>query len=132
MNQYKYIKTFKLLLPYLWPEKRKDLKTRVSFAVIALVLAKIASVTTPLLLGRAVNSLTELSTGINLYMLVPVALIVSYGVARIIAFTFVEIRDALFSKVSQHSIRQISLTMFKHLHNLSLQFHLRDELLLRA
>jgi ABC-type transport system involved in Fe-S cluster assembly fused permease/ATPase subunit len=78
-------------------------------------------------LGRSVNSLTELSTGINLYMLVPVALIVGYGVARIIAFTFVEIRDALFSKVSQHSIRQISLTMFKHLHNLSLQFHLNRQ-----
>ena len=127
MEDKKYIKTFKLLLPYLWPNERNDLKIRVSFAVVALVLAKIASVTTPLFLGRAVNSLTELSAGINLYMLVPVALIVGYGVARIIAFTFVEIRDALFSKVSQHSIRQISLNMFKHLHNLSLQFHLNRQ-----
>ena len=124
MKNKKYIKTFKLLLPYLWPEKRKDLKTRVSFAVIALVLAKIASVSTPLVLGGAVNSLTELSSGINLFMLVPIALIVGYGVTTIIAFTFVQIRDALFSKVSQHSIRQISLNMFKHLHALSLQFHL--------
>jgi len=120
----KYIKTFKLLLPYLWPKKRKDLRTRVSFAVIALVLAKIASVSTPLVLGGAVNSLTELSSGINLFMLVPIALIVGYGVTTIIAFTFVQVRDALFSKVSQHSIRQISLNMFKHLHALSLQFHL--------
>jgi ABC-type transport system involved in Fe-S cluster assembly fused permease/ATPase subunit len=127
MEQGKYIKTFKLLLPYLWPKKRRDLKTRVSFAVIALVLAKIASVTTPLVLGASVNSLTELSSGINLFMLVPVALIVGYGIARIITFTFVEVRDALFSKVSQHSIRQISLNMFKHLHNLSLQFHLNRQ-----
>ena len=127
MKDKKYTKPFKLLLPYLWPKERSDLKIRVSFAVVALVLAKIASVTTPLFLGRAVNSLTELSAGINMYMLNPVALIVSYGVARIIAFTFVEIRDALFSKVSQHSIRQISLTMFKHLHNLSLQFHLNRQ-----
>jgi len=127
MNNKKYIKTFKLLLPYLWPKKRNDLKTRVSFAVIALVLAKIASVSTPLVLGGAVNSLTELSAGINLFMLVPVALIVAYGVARIIAFTFVAVRDALFSKVSQHSIRQISLNMFKHLHNLSLEFHLNRQ-----
>jgi ABC-type transport system involved in Fe-S cluster assembly fused permease/ATPase subunit len=124
MNQSRYIKTFKLLLPFLWPKKRKDLKTRVSFAVIALILAKIASVSTPLVLGSAVNSLTELRSGINLFMLVPVALVVGYGVTKVIAFTFVEIRDALFSKVSQHSIRQISLTMFQHLHNLSLQFHL--------
>ena len=57
-------------------------------------------------------------------MLVPIALIVGYGVTTIIAFTFVQVRDALFSKVSQHSIRQISLNMFKHLHALSLQFHL--------
>jgi len=120
----KYIKTFKLLIPYLWPKKRKDLRTRVSFAVVALVLAKIASVSTPLVLGGAVNSLTELSSGVNLFMLVPIALIVGYGVTTIIAFTFVQVRDALFSKVSQHSIRQISLNMFKHLHALSLQFHL--------
>jgi len=123
----KYIKTFKLLLPYLWPKKRKDLRIRVSFAVVSLVLAKIASVSTPLVLGSAVNSLTELSSGINLFMLVPIALVVGYGVTRVIAFTFVEIRDALFSKVSQHSIRQISLTMFQHLHNLSLQFHLNRQ-----
>ena len=127
MKQGKYIKTFKLLLPYLWPKKRADLKTRVSFAVIALVLAKIANVTTPLILGASVNSLTELSSGINLFMLVPVVLIIGYGIARIITFAFVEIRDALFSKVSQHSIRQISLNIFKHVHSLSLQFHLNRQ-----
>ena len=127
MKKNSYIKTFKLLLPYLWPENRRDLKTRVSFAIVALVLAKIASVSTPLVLGGAVNSLTELSSGINLFMLVPIALIVGYGVATIIAFTFVQVRDALFSKVSQHSIRQISLNMFKHLHALSLQFHLNRQ-----
>jgi ATP-binding cassette, subfamily B, heavy metal transporter len=127
MKQEKYFKTFKLLLPYLWPEKRKDLKVRVSFAVVALVFAKIASVSTPLILGSAVNSLTELSSGINLLMLAPIALIIAYGAAKIISFTFVAVRDALFSKVSQHSIRQISLNMFKHLHNLSLQFHLNRQ-----
>ena len=127
MKKGKYIKTFKLLFPYLWPKKRKDLRIRVSFAVVALVLAKIASVSTPLVLGGAVNSLTELSSGINLLMLAPIALIIAYGAARIISFTFVAVRDALFSKVSQHSIRQISLNMFKHLHNLSLQFHLNRQ-----
>ena len=91
MKQKKYFKTFKLLLPYLWPEKRKDLKVRVSFAIVALVFAKIASVSTPLVLGGAVNSLTELSSGINLFILVPIALVVGLGVTRVIAFTFVEI-----------------------------------------
>ena len=79
-----------------------------------------------MVLGSAVNSLTELSSGINLFMLIPIALVIGYGLTKI-AFTFVEIRDALFSKVSQHSIRQISLTMFQHLHNLSLQFHLNRQ-----
>jgi len=123
----KYIRTFKLLFPYLWPEKRNDLKIRVSFAIVALLLAKIASVLTPLVLGKAVDSLTELSSGINLIMLIPIALITSYGLARIISFTFVAIRDALFSKVSQNAIRKISLNMFKHLHYLSLQFHLNRQ-----
>ena len=127
MQKTKYFKTFKLLIPYLWPDKRKDLKLRVSFAVVALVLAKIASVCTPLVLGASVNSLTEVSSGINLFMLVPIALIVGYGATQIISFAFVQVRDALFSKVSQHSIRQVSLTMFKHLHNLSLQFHLNRQ-----
>ena len=127
MQQRKYIKTFQLLLPFLWPSNRKDLRIRVSFAVIALILAKIASVSTPLVLGVSVNSLTELSSGINLFMLVPIALIIGYGFVKIIALAFVEIRDALFSKVSQHSTRQISLTIFKHLHNLSLQFHLNRQ-----
>ena len=127
MEQAKYTKTFKLLLPYLWPNERRDLRLRVSFAVVALVLAKIASVATPIVLGASVNSLTELSSGINLFMLVPVALIIGYGISRIIAFTFSEVRDALFSKVSQNSIREISLNMFKHLHNLSLEFHLNRQ-----
>ena len=127
MQNTKYFKTFKLLIPYLWPDKRKDLKLRVSFAIVALILAKIASVSTPLVLGASVNSLTELSSGINLFMLVPIALIVGYGATQIISFAFVQVRDALFSKVSQHSIRQVSLTMFKHLHNLSLQFHLNRQ-----
>ncbi|WP_440679071.1 ABCB family ABC transporter ATP-binding protein/permease [Candidatus Pelagibacter sp. HIMB1517] len=127
MQNTKYFKTFKLLIPYLWPDKRKDLKLRVSFAIIALILAKIASVSTPLVLGASVNSLTELSSGINLFMLVPIALIVGYGATQIISFAFVQVRDGLFSKVSQHSIRQVSLTMFKHLHNLSLQFHLNRQ-----
>ena len=127
MQNKKYTKNFKLLFPYLWPEKRNDLKVRVSFAIVALLLAKIASVLTPLVLGKAVDSLTELSSGINLFMLIPIALISSYGLARIISFTFVAIRDALFSKVSQNAIRKISLNMFKHLHYLSLQFHLNRQ-----
>ena len=117
-------KTSKLLFPFLWPVTRKDLKFRVLLALFSMVLAKIASVYTPLILGNAVDSLTDLSSGINLLIYVPVALIISYGVVRIASFAFGEIRDALFSKVSQNAIRSVSLKIFKHLHFLSLDFHL--------
>jgi len=128
MNKQKtYLKTFKLLFPFLWPNKRSDLRKRVSLALICLILAKVASVYTPLILGRSVDSLTELSSGINLLMLIPIALIISYGVARIASLTFEGMRDALFSKVSQHAIREVTLTIFKHLHSLSLQFHLNRQ-----
>jgi ATP-binding cassette subfamily B protein len=128
MNKQKtYLKTFKLLFPFLWPNKRGDLRRRVSLALICLILAKVASVYTPLILGRSVDSLTELSSGVNLLMLIPIALIISYGVVRITSLTFEGIRDALFSKVSQHAIREVSLTIFKHLHSLSLQFHLNRQ-----
>ena len=128
MNKQKiYLKTFKLLFPFLWPNKRSDLRKRVSLALICLILAKVASVYTPLILGRSVDSLTELSSGVNLLMLIPIALIISYGVARIATLTFEGMRDALFSKVSQHAIREVTLTIFKHLHSLSLQFHLNRQ-----
>ena len=118
------IKTTKLLFPFLWPNNRKDLRIRVIFALLSMILAKVASVYTPLILGDAVDSLTDLSSGINLLLYVPIAIIISYGFVRIASFAFNEIRDALFSKVSQNAIRKVSLKIFKHLHFLSLDFHL--------
>jgi ABC-type transport system involved in Fe-S cluster assembly fused permease/ATPase subunit len=118
------LKTISLLFPYLWPAKRKDLRLRVVIAIFCMILAKVASVSTPLILGRSVDSLNDLSNGINLLMIIPIALIISYGIARIAAFMFGEMRDAFFSKVSQNAMRNVALTIFKHLHSLSLQFHL--------
>ena len=116
--------TSKLLFPFLWPRNRKDLRIRVVFAGLSMILAKVASVYTPLILGNAVDSLNDLSSGINLLLFVPIAIIISYGAVRIASFAFNEIRDALFSKVSQNAIRRVSLKVFKHLHFLSLDFHL--------
>ena len=62
--------TFKLLLPFIWPRSRKDLKIRVIFAALSMILAKVASVYTPLILGNAVDSLNELSSGNNLLLYV--------------------------------------------------------------
>jgi len=123
-NNSTILNTFKLLLPFIWPRSRNDLKIRVIFAGLSMILAKVASVYTPLILGNAVDSLNELSSGINLLLYVPIAIIISYGLVRIASFAFNEIRDALFSKVSQNAIRRVSLKVFKHLHFLSLDFHL--------
>ena len=119
-----YLKIGSLLTPFLWPENRKDLRMRVVVSIICMILAKVASVYTPLILGKSVDSLNDLSNGINLFILMPIALIISYGIARVASLLFGEMRDAFFSKVSQYAIRDVALTIFKHLHSLSLQFHL--------
>ena len=89
-----------------------------------MILAKVASVYTPLILGKSVDSLNDLSDGINLLIIIPIMLIISYSIARVTSFMFGEMRDAFFSKVSQNAMRYVSLKIFKHLHSLSLQFHL--------
>ena len=124
MQQSTLRRTIKLLAPYLWPKGHAGLRARVVIAVICLLLAKIASVGTPPILGYAVDSLTKVTQGLNSYLLIPVAFIVAYGLARISAMTFGELRNAIFSKVAEHAITQLSLNTFKHLHSLSLQFHL--------
>ena len=117
-------KTINLLAPFLWPKNKFSLKIRVILAILCLVLSKATNLISPPILGRAVDSLTELSQGLNMYTLVPLSLIVAYGLARVATKLFGELRNAVFSKVSQHAIRQLTLNTFKHLHSLSLQFHL--------
>ena len=124
MSQTTLQRTISLLIPFLWPKNKKSIKIRVSLAVLCLLFAKVANVGTPPILGYAVDSLTELSQGINIYMLIPLALIISYGIARVAALAFGELRNAIFSKVAQNAITQLTLNTFKHLHSLSLQFHL--------
>jgi len=124
MSQTTLQRTISLLVPFLWPKNKKSIKIRVSLAVLCLLFAKVANVGTPPILGYAVDSLTELSQGINIYMLIPLALIISYGMARVAALAFGELRNAIFSKVAQNAITQLTLNTFKHLHSLSLQFHL--------
>ena len=124
MKQSTLQRTINLLAPFLWPKDKNSMKLRVITAIICLLLAKAANVGTPPILGYAVDSLTELSQGLNVYMLIPLALIISYGIARVAALAFGELRNAIFSKVAQNAITQLTLNTFKHLHSLSLQFHL--------
>ena len=117
-------RTFGVLAPYLWPEGRNDLRLRVVIALASLALAKLANVYVPLFLGDTVDRLSDLESAANLAFGIPLALMLAYGFARWSSTAFGELRDALFSRVSQNAVRQVALTVFQHLYSLSLRFHL--------
>lgn len=119
--------TVKSLLPYLWAPQRADLKVRVVGAMVLLILAKLIGVYVPFLFKDAVDALTGQGEDVNdttLLVVVPMSLILAYGAARVMTLLFGELRDAVFVKVGQHAMRQIALSTFRHLHQLSLRFHM--------
>ncbi len=123
--------TLRNLLPYLWPAGRNDLRLRVLIALGLMVGAKVTTVYVPLLLRSAVDSLSPGAgaSAANLVeseplIVLPLGLLLAYGLARILGVAFAQVRDAVFSKVAQHAIRQVALQTFEHLHRLSLRFHL--------
>jgi len=106
------------LLPYLL-----EFKSRVVLALLLLVLAKLANVTVPLLLKEIVDALDKPKA----MLLVPVSLVLGYGLLRLFSTLFGELRDAVFAKVTQRAIRRVALKLFVHLHSLSLRFHLERQ-----
>lgn len=119
------IRTIKSVLPYLWPDDHPWVKRRVVWAMVALVLAKIISVSTPFLYKAAVDALSgEMRDDGSLLMLGAVALTIAYGVARIFTVGFGELRDFIFVPVSQRALRQLALETFGHIHRLSLRYHI--------
>ena len=107
--------TIRSLLPYLW-----EFKSRVVIAMSLLVLAKLANVAIPLALKQIIDALDKS----HAVLVVPVFLIVGYGLLRLFSTLFGELRDAVFAKVTQRAIRRVALQVFEHLHSLSLRFHL--------
>ena len=116
------LRTLASLLPYLWPHGEFELHARVVIALLLLALAKVAVVFVPVLYGNAVDILTGEDP--NLVVALPVGLIMAYGIARIVSLAFGELRDAVFAKVGQRAVRTVALKVFRHLHKLSLNFHL--------
>jgi ATP-binding cassette subfamily B protein len=108
------------LLPYLWPRGETSLRVRVVAALFCLVCAKFANIYVPILFKRMVDALGPTNAAIA----VPVGLLLAYGVARVLTQLFAELRDAIFAKVAQRAIRKVALSTFRHLHRLSLRFHL--------
>src|SRR3954469_5840397 len=103
------------LLPYLWAYKGRGVA-----AMAALIGAKVANVGVPVLLKEIVDSLDKTTA----MLAVPLALLVAYGALRLSTTVFTELREYLFAKVTQRAVRNIALEVFRHLHALSLRFHL--------
>jgi ABC-type transport system involved in Fe-S cluster assembly fused permease/ATPase subunit len=115
------LRALKGLGPYLWPKNSLELRARVVAALCLLIGGKLLSITIPFLYKHAVDALTVPSPGL---IVVPVAIIVAYGAARVLGQGFNELRNAVFAKVGQRAVRQIGLRAFRHIHALSLRFHL--------
>ena len=116
------------LLPYVWPERRPDLKVRVVIAFAVLLIAKLVTVGVPVLYKDATDRLTAsgahaVTLGQGLAIGIAM-LIFAYGTGRVLTMVLTQIRDVIFTEVSQNAVRELNNRTFAHLHRLSLRFHL--------
>ena len=118
------LRTIYNLWPFIWPADRPDLKVRVLIAIVALIIAKIVTVLSPYFFAWASDTLTGQTENVPPWLVAPVMLVLAYNAARILAVGFNQLRDALFARVGQYAVRQLANITFRHLHNLSLRFHL--------
>lgn len=114
--------TLKTLIPYLM-----EWKWRVLFALVSLVAAKMANVGVPLVLKQLIDKLAPLPSQTTYILVVPVGLLIAYGALRLSATVFTELREFFFARVTQRAVRNIALKVFRHLHALSLRFHLNRQ-----
>lgn len=114
--------TLKRLFPYLW-----DYKWRVLAALSFMVGAKMANVGVPLLLKNLVDAMNFKPGDTQAVLVVPVALLIAYGLLRLSTTLFTELRELVFAKATEGAARRISLEVFRHLHALSLRFHLERQ-----
>ena len=114
--------TLRRLIPYLW-----HYKWRVVAALSFMVAAKLANVGVPVLLKHLIDAMTPNLSQPQTLLVVPVALLMVYGVLRLSVSAFTELRELVFAKATQGAARQIALETFQHLHSLSLRFHLERQ-----
>jgi len=108
----------RMLVPYLW-----EYRWRVTIALVFLVAAKLANVGVPLVMKEIVDKLDAT----NQVLVLPLALLVIYGALRLSTTLFAELRDVVFVRVTRRAIRRVALGVFRHLHSLSLRFHLERQ-----
>jgi len=114
--------TIATLMPYLWVYK-----WRVLAALICLVGAKMANVGVPLVLKKLIDALTISPSNPHALLVLPLGALVAYGALRFSTTLFTELREFLFARVTQRAVRTIALKVFRHLHALSLRFHLNRQ-----
>ncbi len=118
------LRTLLTLLPYLWPAGHWSLRARVFVAFGLMVLSKLTNVYVPIFYRDIVNALTVETA---LAVALPVGLLLAYGGSRVCAVAFAEAREAIFARVAQRAVRNAALRTFRHLHALSLRFHLERQ-----
>src|SRR3979411_2510074 len=111
--------TLKTLFPYLW-----TYKWRVLLALAFLVGAKLANIGVPLILKQLIDHMTIGPNNPQALLVLPIGVLVAYGALRLCTTLFTELREFVFAKVTQRAVRRIALNVFRHLHSLSLRFHL--------
>ncbi|XP_041076472.1 ATP-binding cassette sub-family B member 7, mitochondrial-like isoform X2 [Polyodon spathula] len=119
------------MLSYVWPKDRPDLRARVAISLVLLASAKMMNIAVPFMFKYAVDGLNQMSGNMlnlddasNTVATMATAVLIGYGVSRACSSLFNELRNAVFGKVAQSSIRRIAKNVFLHLHNLDLGFHL--------
>lgn len=119
------------LWPYIWPSDRQDLKARVAWSVVLLVIAKVATMAVPFTFKWATDALAGQSAAdagalewLPWVMAAPIAMTLAYGGTRILMAGITQLRDGLFAKVAMHAVRRLAVMTFEHMHQLSLRFHL--------
>ncbi len=130
------LSTFRELWTYLWPRDRADLRLRILWATLLLVIAKLVTLAVPFTFKWATDALAPLlerkaagqtfSFTSALYM-APLMLTLAYGAMRVMMALLTQLRDALFASVAMHAVRRLAIETFEHMHRLSLRFHLEKK-----
>ncbi len=113
--------------PYLWPADKAWVKVRVVLSLLALIVGKVISVMTPFFYKGAVDAMAPDHGGPDtIFMLTAgaVGLTIAYGVARLMSVGFNQLRDVIFARVAQRALRQLALETFRHIHRMSLRYHI--------
>ena len=119
------LRTMRRVAPYLWPEGEGWVKRRVVISLLALLMAKVVSVSTPFFYKAAVDALDGQARDDGwLLAMGAIGLTVAYGLARLGSVAFNELRDSIFVRVGQRALRKLALETFTHIHRLSMRYHI--------